>query len=161
MEKDLREHSIKLLNDRGVTLEQIAELAFDLQLPYNPGLTIEEAQFNVERVLNKREVQYAVITGIELDIACENGHLSPLLTDSLMRDEGLYGVDEIIALSIVNVYGSIGFTNFGYIDKVKPKILGEIDKKGKEPGVCNTFIDDIVGAIAAAAASRIAHNFKK
>ncbi len=161
MDQDLREHSIKLLNQRGVTLEQIAELAYDLQISYNKDLTLEHAYHNVDKVLDKREVQYAIITGIEMDIACENGHFSPLLTERLMRDEGLYGIDEVIALSIVNVYGSIGFTNFGYIDKTKPKILGEIDKKGKEPGVCNTFIDDIVGAIAAAAASRIAHNVVK
>ena len=36
-------------------------------------------------------------------------------------------------------------------------ILGEIDKKGKAEGCCQTFMDDLVGAIAAAAASRIAH----
>ncbi len=160
MENELREHSLKLLSERGVKLEEIADLAYDLQKSYNPDLTREVALENVKRVLDKREVQYAVITGIEMDIACENGHLSPLLTERLMRDEGLYGIDEVIALSIVNVYGSIGFTNFGYIDKLKPGVLAEIDKAGKAPGVCNTFLDDIVGAIAAAAASRIAHNAK-
>ena len=36
-------------------------------------------------------------------------------------------------------------------------IIGEIDRLGKESNRCNTFLDDIVGAIAAAAASRIAH----
>ena len=49
--------------------------------------------------------------------------LSEPLQDIVKRDEGLYGIDEVIALSIVNVYGSIGFTNFGYIDKLKPGIL--------------------------------------
>ncbi len=44
-------------------------------------------------------------------------------------------------------------------EKLKPKVLGEIDAKGKESGVCNTFVDDIVGAIAAATASRIAHSY--
>ena len=46
-----------------------------------------------------------------------------LLNDILSEDEPLYGVDEILALSIVSVYGSIGFTNYGYIDKVKPEFL--------------------------------------
>ena len=70
-------------------------------------------------------------------------------------DEGLYGIDEILALSIVNVYGTIGFTNYGYIDKVKPGILKELNS---HDGVhVHTFLDDIVGAIAAAAASRLAH----
>jgi len=77
----------------------------------------------------------------------------------LLNDYGLYGIDEILALSIVNVYGSIGFTNFGYVDKLKPGIIGKLDREGKEAGKCNTFLDDIVGAIAAAAASSIAHRF--
>ena len=71
------------------------------------------------------------------------------------NDEGLYGCDEILALSIVNVYGSIGFTNFGYVDKLKPGILKKLNDK--EDSACHTFLDDIVGAIAAAASSRIAH----
>ncbi|MBZ5798248.1 hypothetical protein K8353_50405, partial [Burkholderia contaminans] len=40
----------------------------------------------------------------------------PPLQDMIEHDEGLYGVDEILAFSIVNVYGSIGFTNYGYVD---------------------------------------------
>ncbi|MNG40377.1 Phosphatidylglycerophosphatase A [compost metagenome] len=55
----------------------------------------------------------------------------------------------------MNVYGSIGFTNFGYVDKLKPGILKKLNDK--EDAQCHTFLDDIVGAIAAAASSRIAH----
>ena len=78
------------------------------------------------------------------------------MADIILNDEGLYGIDEILALSIVNVYGSIGFTNYGYIDKVKPGILQKLNDKSDSE--CHTFLDDIVGAIAAAAASRIAHD---
>ena len=67
----------------------------------------------------------------------------------------MYGIDEIIPLSIVNVYGTIGLTNYGYLDKEKIGILKDLDN-GKNHK-CNTFLDDIVAAIAAAAASRIAH----
>ncbi len=80
--------------------------------------------------------------------------LTPL-QDIVAKDEGLYGIDEIMALSIVNVYGSIGFTNYGYIDKVKPGILAMLNSH--EGPQVHTFLDDIVGAMAAAAASRIAH----
>ena len=58
--------------------------------------------------------------------------LSEPLQDIVKRDEGLYGIDEVIALSIVNVYGSIGFTNFGYIDKLKPGILEYLNDKSTE-----------------------------
>ena len=151
----LRNHAIKLLNDRGVELRDISDIVFDLQKSYVDDLTHEMCLHNVEKVLDKREVQNAVITGIELDIAAESGHLSPVLSDLLMRDEGLYGIDEILCLSIVNVYGSIGLTNFGYVDKIKPGIIGKLNDE--KSNCCNTFIDDVVGALAAAAASRIAH----
>ena len=155
--KELHERCLELLSERGVELEQIAELVYFLQERYVPGLTKEECLLNVTSVLKKREVQNAVITGIEMDKLAEEKKLHPLLNDVLSEDEPLYGVDEILALSIVNVYGSIGFTNYGYIDKVKPGILELLNDKSS--GYCHTFLDDIVGAIAAAAASRVAHGY--
>lgn len=151
----LQERALQLLQERGVTIDDIAELVHFLQKKYHPNLKMEECRYNVERVLSKREVQNALITGIELDVLTEKGMLSAPLQDIIQRDEGLYGVDEVIALSIVNVYGSIGFTNFGYIDKLKPGILEYLNDKSS--GKVHTFLDDIVGAIAAAASSRLAH----
>ena len=74
-------------------------------------------------MLTKREVHHAIITGVQLDILAEENKLLSPLQEILTEDEGLYGIDEIMALSIVNVYVSIGFTNYGYIDKLKPGIL--------------------------------------
>ena len=108
--KELHNRCLELLSERGVELEQIAELVYFLQERYVPGLTKEECLLNVTSVLKKREVQNAVITGIEMDKLAEEKKLHPLLNDVLSEDEPLYGVDEILALSIVNVYGSIGFT---------------------------------------------------
>lgn len=158
---DTKKHDIvvKMLNDRGVTLEEIAALTYDLQISYVPSLTMETCIDHVERVVMKREVQNAILTGLELDILAEKGLISEPLRTMLMEDYGLYGIDEVLALAIVNVYGSIGFTNFGYVDKLKPGVIKKIDDIGKEKGKCNTFLDDIVGAIAAAAASSIAHRY--
>lgn len=143
------------LERRGVSKEEIGELVLYLQRPYYPDLTMEECLESVERVLSKREVQNAVLTGIQLDVLAEEGKLIPPLQDIVLNDEGLYGCDEVLSLSIVNVYGSIGYTNFGYIDKQKPGVLKRLNEKnGKD---VHTFLDDIVGAIAAAASSRIAH----
>ncbi|MEK4492855.1 phosphatidylglycerophosphatase A [Paenibacillus sp. FSL L8-0493] len=143
------------LNKRGVNLQEIAELVMFLQKKYYPNLTMEECVHNVEMVLSKREVQNAVLTGIQLDMLAEEGKLFPPLQDMIENDEGLYGVDEILAFSIVNVYGSIGFTNYGYVDKLKPGVLERLNDKNT--GQIHTFLDDIVGAVAAAASSRIAH----
>ena len=143
------------LKERGGTIQDIAELVFYLQEKYHENLKIDDCIANVERVLSKREVQNAIITGIQLDILAEKKLLEEPLQNIIQTDESLYGVDEILALSIVNVYGSIGFTNYGYIDKQKPGILQHLNDKST--GECHTFLDDIVGAIAAAASSRLAH----
>jgi phosphatidylglycerophosphatase A len=153
--KEVAEATKEWLAKRGVTRKQIAELVIVLQSPYFPDLTIEECEVHVDAVLSKREVQNAVLTGIQLDILAEEGKLFPPLQAMVKNDEGLYGVDEILALSIVNVYGSIGFTNFGYIDKLKPGVLQRLNDK--KDGEIHTFLDDIVGAVAASASSRIAH----
>ncbi|GIP16993.1 phosphatidylglycerophosphatase A [Paenibacillus montaniterrae] len=153
--QEVAQATYKLLEQRGVTIADIAELVHFLQAKYVPGLTIEDCNVHVEAVLSKREVQNAILTGIQLDILAEQKQLLQPLQAMIENDEGLYGCDEILALSIVNVYGSIGFTNFGYIDKVKPGILVRLNtKNGRDT---HTFLDDIVGAIAASAASRLAH----
>ena len=149
---------ITKLEDRGVSLRQIGELTYFLQEKYYKTLTVDDCVENVKAVLKKREVQNAILTGIQLDELAEKKMLDYPLQDMVEKDYSLYGIDEILAFSIVNVYGSIGFTNFGYIDKVKPGILKEIDRKDDEKSVCHTFLDDLVGAVAAAAASRIAHS---
>jgi len=151
--------TIQLLEERGVKIHDIAELVHFLQSKYFPDLKLEECEHHINKVLAKREVQNAVITGIELDKLAERKMLDSPLQEILEQDESLYGIDEVIALSIVNVYGSIGFTNYGYIDKIKPGILEKLNSH--EGGQCNTFLDDIVGAIAAAASSRIAHSISK
>ncbi|WP_455660521.1 phosphatidylglycerophosphatase A family protein [Pradoshia sp.] len=143
------------LSERGVSVKEIGELVLYLQHSYHANLQLDECVANVERVLSKREVQNAILTGIQLDILSEKGLLEQPLQSIIETDEGLYGVDEILALSIVNVYGSIGFTNYGFIDKQKPGILKRLNDK--TTGECHTFLDDIVGAIAAAASSRLAH----
>lgn len=148
---------VELLKERGVGLEDIAQCVLYLQEKYYPDLTLEMAKEAVMSVLSKREVYHAVLTGLALDRMAESDSsvMDADLRATLTRDEGLYGIDEVLAYGICNLYGSIALTNYGYIDKVKPGIIGELNKKGKQ---CNTFLDDIVGAVAASAASRLAHN---
>lgn len=159
MEKEnneLHDRAVALLYERGVTEDDIANLVLFLQKKYILNLSLEECVDNVKAVLKKREVQNAILTGIQLDIMAEQGKLMDPLQKIVEEDEGLYGIDEILALSIVNVYGSIGFTNYGYVDKIKPGILEILNNH--ENGQVHTFLDDIVGAIAASAASRLAHD---
>ncbi len=154
---ELEKKARDLISERGVSIDHIAELVYYLQSAYHDDLNLELCRENVEKVLGKREVQNAIITGIQLDILAEKKQLEEPLQEIIEKDEGLYGIDEVIALSIINVYGSIGFTNYGYIDKQKPGILKKLNDKSS--GEVHTFLDDIVGAIAAAASSRLAHTY--
>lgn len=154
--EELSQIAIDMLEKRGVTLEDIGDLVMHLQSQYYEDLTIEICIDNLKNVLKKREIVHAILTGIALDELAEKKLLPEPLQTIVANDESLYGIDEIIPLSIVNVYGTIGLTNFGYLDKEKIGIIKELDiQKGTE---CNTFLDDLVAALAAATASRIAHS---
>jgi phosphatidylglycerophosphatase A len=150
--------AVQWLGRRGVRREDIALLVLDLQRGFVPGLNLEMCLESVDAVLEKREVANALFTGIALDELAERGLLPEPLQRMVFEDDHLYGIDEVMALSIVNIYGSIGFTNFGYLDKVKPGIVGRTDTAGHDGTHVTTFLDDLVSAIAAAAASRLAHH---
>ncbi|MEN1762091.1 phosphatidylglycerophosphatase A [Anoxynatronum sibiricum] len=153
--EELYEKTRELLEERGVRLKDIGKLVLFLQQPYQPELTMDRCLESVDAVLRKREVAHAVLTGVALDQLAEQQQLPEPLQSIVASDEGLYGIDEILPLSIVNLYGTIGLTSYGYLDKEKVGIIKELDTKD---GVkVHTFLDDMVAAIAAAAASRIAH----
>lgn len=163
--KNVRVHSAEVtkathdaLLRRNVTIEDIAEIVYEMQSPYNEGLTMEHCIQSVERVLNKREVQHAVLVGVELDELAEKKMLSAPLQAIIESDEGLFGVDETLALGSVFTYGSIAVTTFGHLDKQKIGIIERLDTK--VGGCVNTFLDDLVGSIAACAASRLAHRMR-
>ena len=65
-----------MLIERGVNLNDIAQLTYDLQKPYLPNIELELCLVHVNKVLLKREVQHAVLVGIELDVLAEKKHLS-------------------------------------------------------------------------------------
>lgn len=152
--KELFEATKKVLHKRGIELNRVAELVYDLQLPYTPELQMETCVTAVNEVLMKRELQHAILVGAELDRLAEEGKLSEPLQSLVAADEGLFGVDETIAIGATFTYGSIAVTTFGYLDKEKKGIIKELDTT--EDSV-NTFMDDLVGSIAANAAARVAH----
>lgn len=151
----LYEITIEALKKKGVEISDIAEIVYQLQSEYEP-ITMEMCEENVLAVLRKRETIHAVLTALAIDKAVDQKLFEEPIQSIIANDEGLYGIDEVLSLSIVNLYGSIGLTSFGFLDKKKIGIIDKLDKmKGKE---VTTFSDDMVAAIAAAAASRLAHS---
>ncbi len=151
----MKEKIIDMLKERGVTLEEIAEIVLNMQAPYNEGLSFDECLWSVQMVFEKREVQHVILTGLTLDKLTEEGKIQEPLQSIIANDEPLYGVDETLAMGIATIYGTIGITSFGYLDKAKPGIMERLDNK--ESKKVHTFMDDIVAGVAAAAAARIAH----
>lgn len=149
---------IELLGSRSVSLADIVDCVAYLEKGYNNNTIDEEKVLRtIKEILSKREVEHVIRTGIALDVMAEKNLIpDKMLEDIIKRDESLYGVDEVLAYGICNLYGSIALTNFGYIDRVKPGIIGKLNDETN--GTCNTYLDDIIGAIAASAASKSAHN---
>ncbi len=109
------EFVINALKDRGVTYEDIAEMAYNLQKKFVPNIQMDEVKKDTIDVLHKREVLNNAMVGLELDRLATQGLIKEPLESIIMNDSGVFGVDEGIALNIANIYGTIGITNYGYI----------------------------------------------
>lgn len=145
------------LHERGVELKDIAVIAYNQQSKYNPNIKMEDCIESVEKILSYRDIFHLVQLSIEIDRLVEEGKLRSPIQDIIRADLGMFGIDEIFGLSIASMYGTIGQTNFGDIDVNKPGIVKELNEAGKiECPHCHTFLDDIVGALAAAASTRVA-----
>ena len=156
---EVRNAALNRLAERGVTVEDIAEIVYLMQSPYHPGLTMEPCIESVKAVLEKREMQHAILVGVELDTLAEKGLLSEPLQSIIATDEGLFGCDETLALGSVFGYGSIAVTTFGHLDKHKVGVIKRLDTKSAE-GRVHTFLDDLIASVAANASSRMAHRMR-
>lgn len=153
---ELRNHVLRLLEERGVTLRDMAEIVYDAQIKYNENLTIDFCEDIILSILCKTEIQNGIILGIEIDKLHEKGLIEDkYLNDMIKRDAGIFGLDEIIGLNLTYCYGTIAITNFGYLDKVKPKIIGKLDNSKNQT---NVFLDDLICGICASACGKLAHN---
>ena len=74
-------------------------------------------------------MQYTLYTGIALDELAEKKLLPEPLQSIMEQDEPLYGVDETMALGVTSIYGMIGLTSFGYLDKEKIGVIEILNEK--------------------------------
>jgi phosphatidylglycerophosphatase A len=149
--------NIEKLLERGVSVEQIAEIAFKQQSKWKPDISFSECLESVEKILSLRDVFHLLQLGAEIDRLTEAEAFQGPIQAILMSDQGMFGIDELFGIELAGIYGTIGRTNFGDIDVNKPGVISKLNEAGKKnKGVCHTFMDDIVGAIAAAASTRVA-----
>lgn len=141
----------------GVTIDDIADIAYQQQHKFGTiPLTQREYIPIVEHVMHKHELLNNVMVMLELDRLANEQQLESPLQQIIANDSAVFGVDETLALQIANLYGSIGVTNFGYVDYKKTGIIKHLDTNSKR---VNTFADDLVGAIAAAVCGKLVHEY--
>lgn len=143
------------LLERGVTIQEIAEIAFKQQSRYNKNVSMKTCVESVEKVLTYRDIFHLVQLSIEIDRLTEEGLFRSPIQEIMRADLGMFGIDELFGLDIASYYGVIGQTNFGDIDVNKPGVVKRLNEEGKKES-CHTFLDDVVGALAAAASTRVA-----
>ncbi|CCV65637.1 MAG: phosphatidylglycerophosphatase A [Paracholeplasma sp.] len=148
--------SVEALRSRGVTVDDIAEIAFKQQARYTENIKFETCRESVLKVLSLRDIFHHVLLAVELDKMAEKKLFEGPIQDIIESDLGLFGVDEVLGLDVARLYGVIGMTNFGDIDVNKHGIVSKLNEDGKKEGIVHTFLDDIVGAIAASASTRVA-----
>ena len=155
--EEMLKMNVQTLLERTVTVEEIAEIAYRQQKKWTDEISIKDCIDSVEKILSLRDVFHIVQLGAEIDRLAEEKMFKGPILDLLLQDLGMLGIDELFGLELAGMYGTIGKTNFGDIDVNKPLTVERLNGDGKEgKGMCHTFLDDIVGAIAAAASTRVA-----
>lgn len=155
--QEMLDMNVQTLKERTVTIEEIAEIAFRQQSKWTDNISMADCIDSVEKILSIRDVFHIVQLGAEIDRLTDEKIFKGPIQDVLSQDLGMFGIDELFGLELAGMYGTIGKTNFGDIDVNKPGVVDRLNGEGKEAGgMCHTFLDDIVGAIAAAASTRVA-----
>lgn len=88
-----------------------------------PNIRLDECIATIVDVMHKRDYLSTAMIMLDLDRLAERHGLSEPLDSIVRADAGVFGVDEDLALSIATLYGPIGATNFGYLDRVKKGII--------------------------------------
>ncbi|QWB99611.1 phosphatidylglycerophosphatase A [Mycoplasmatota bacterium] len=154
---EMLEMNIEILKSRGVNIDDIAKIAFKQQSKWKDDISYQDCVLSVEKILSLRDVFHILQLGAEIDRLTEENAFKGPIQSILASDLGMFGIDELFGIELAGLYGTIGKTNFGDIDVNKPGIVNELNDKGKsEKEACHTFLDDIVGAVAAAASTRVA-----
>lgn len=153
-DQELFDYVVKELDKRGIDEWTVGNAAYAMQHQYYPDVTVEQFGSELTNVLKKREVLNNLAVGFALDNFANRSLLPEPLQTIVANDLGAFGVDEALALSITQLYGTVSSTNYGHADKEKIGFAKELDNSN---GEINTFSDDLFSALASAVCARFAH----
>lgn len=156
-DKEMYDYIMNYFDDLGIDVNKIAEQAVDHQRKFIPELTYEDGYKRIHAILQKREVLNNLITAIALDETAQRGLLPKPLQQVVSADAGVFGVDEALALSTSQLFGTISTTNYGFLDVEKSDVAKHLDNLQKQGKRITVFIDDEVSALQAAVESSLAH----
>lgn len=156
---EIKDYTIKRLEKRGVTIDDISNIVYEFLIEQKKiNVTFEDCKNCVYEIFEKRETLHKIILGIDIDEIAEKKLWNSPIFDVIRGDDGLFGVDELFGINISDLYGSNGYSSFGYFDKVKPSIINKLDSNQEHT---HTFLDDLVCGIASAASSKVFHKHLK
>jgi phosphatidylglycerophosphatase A len=127
-EEEMQKINIDVLAERGVSIDDIASLAYWAQSKYLDNLTLEEMRESVLEILNKRDQFHAILLAVQLDVLAERHLLQePLQAYFMMISVFWYRLGDR-HLHCCN-YGTIGVTNFGNKDVNKTSKISILQNK--------------------------------
>lgn len=155
-DKKAYEYVVTKLEENGVTLDDIIKASMKRQEGYMPEYGEDEFKISLDKVLRKRNVLNDCMIGLHLDELATLGVLPEPLQDIMFNDAGVFEVDEVFGIDIARDYGSVGVTNFGYLDCAKTDLVKSLDEESDK---VLTFTDDLVSALIAATCACTMHRY--
>lgn len=158
LDRELHQYVVRKFDENGIDFHSMANDVFDLQHRFYDDLTHNECLDAVYKVIQKRDVLQNIAVGIALDEIANRKELPEPLQTIVESDRGVFGVDELLATGIAQIFGTIGVSNYGRLDIFKTTDAKRLDEEQKQVGIVHTFLDDDVSAIIASACAKIAHD---
>ena len=144
--------------DQGITIKEMAREAKADQDEHHVKASLETYVKAIQNQLHKHDVMSCIMTGLAIDRLAEQHKLPEPLQAIVENDLPLYSPDELISISLTQMYSGIAVTNYGARDVHKHALAKRIDESTEH---VNCFLDDMVSAIIAGAEAAIANKLQE